>query len=203
MHQWPRSDAPPLRVRASGFPRSGPGHSRKARHEHEVAERELRAVAMREAGRAVMCRHYGGVGTIEVWRNSAKAVGRGEAAWIGTFRPDAVPGSSRYSAETQRALGIVEPPTNWPSLCRLAGVLAGLIGVGVTDRATIDATIAADCQADGDRGPGDSACAAWCADDVERVDAILRSRWQQVEDEVEGVVDDFKKSRRGRVMFKG
>ena len=115
MHQWARSETLPYHARAGGPSRSGPGRSRKARHEHEVAERELRAVAMREAGRAVMCRHFGGVGTIEVWRNSAKAVARGEAAWIGTFRPDAVPGSSCYSAETQRALGIIEPPANWPA----------------------------------------------------------------------------------------
>lgn len=149
-----------------------------------------------------MCRHFGGVGMIEVWRNSAKAMARGEAGWIGTFRPDALPGSSRYSAETQRALGIVEPPMNWSSLCRLAGILAGMIGAGVTDRATIDAALIAGSRADGIEVAGDSAGTAWSVDDIGHVEAILRSRWQDVEDEVESVVDDFKQSRRGRVMFK-
>ena len=153
-------------------------------------------MAWREAGRAVTCRHFGGVGTIEVWRNSAKAVARGEAAWVGTFRADAEPGAISYSAETQRALGIVAAPANWPTLCHIAGSLAGVLAAGTTDWATIESRVAADA------GAVDPDSAPWSAADIAQVDAILRGRWHQVQDEVETVVDDFKRSRRGRVMFK-
>ncbi len=157
-----------------------------------LAERELRQGSFHEAGHACMCRHFGGVGVAEVWRNSKIRVKAGERAWLGTFKMYARPGAASMDAETRAALGVeFPPPENWRVLVGMAGLVAEKIADGITSvdevfgfiRDTIDSeeASATDLHMMG---------SDWSESDVEQVLRRLLKLWPELEMEANSLMAD-------------
>ena len=156
----------------------------------EVELREKKRATFHEVGHAHICRVFGGYGTPEVWRNSAKNVANGEMAWRGRFKLVAEPGTIPYDDETKQLLGILPAPENWKVLFGLAGLVAEFMADGETCSAVIfegiHEKIAADEVSQTDL---DFMGSEFDEADVSMVANILAAGWKQVELEANTLTD--------------